>query len=162
LFEEVEMKRSIKTSVLSVAAATGLSLTTPVVQAAGPFQYHPLTPCRIADTRGAQAPVMAPQQDRSFQVQGFGACGVPSGAKAVSLNITVTQPTAPGYLTLYPSNVTRPTNVSSINFVPGDTVANGAIVPIGPAGLPPSADLRVFAGTTGSVHVILDVSGYFQ
>ena len=67
-----------------------------------------------------------------------------------------------GYLTLYPSNVARPANVSTINFVKNDVVANGAIVPLGPAGVPPNADLRVYSGASGNIDVILDVSGYFQ
>ena len=137
-----------------------LVLSTLPVHADGPFQYHPITPCRLADTRYGNGGVMVPSADRSFQVQGV--CAVPSGAKAVSLNVTVVATGGGGYLTLYPSNVTRPTNVSTINFVRGDVVANGAIVPLGPMGAPPNADLRVFAGTGGNVDVILDVSGYFQ
>jgi hypothetical protein len=145
--------------VLTVVAPA-LVLSTLPVHAAGPFQYHPINPCRVADTRTGNGGTMTASADRSFQVQGV--CGVPSGAKAVSLNVTVVATGGGGYLTLYPSNVARPTNVSTINFVRGDVVANGAIVPLGPAGAPPNADLRVFAGTGGNVEVILDVSGYFQ
>jgi hypothetical protein len=138
-----------------------LALTTaPSYAQSGPFQYHPLTPCRLADTRSGNGGIMTSSADRSFQVQGL--CGVPTGARAVSLNVTVTQPSGAGFLTLYPSNVSRPQNVSTINFVANDTVANGAIVPLGPAGAVPNADLRVYAGLSGNVHVILDVSGYFQ
>ena len=145
------------TAVLTLAPLLLAALPT---QADGPFQYHPITPCRFADTRLGNGGAMTPSADRSFPVQGV--CGVPSGARAVSLNVTVVASGGGGYLTLYPSNVPRPTNVSTINFVRGDVVANGAIVPLGPAGAAPNADLRVFAGTSGTVDVILDVSGYFQ
>jgi hypothetical protein len=148
-----------------VAPLLALTMIPSYAQAAGPFQYHPVTPCRVVDTRPggpqAQAGIMTSLQDRTFQVQGFGTCGVPNGAKAVSLNVTAVSPTAQGFLTLYPNGIANP-GVSTINFVAGDIVANGAIVPLGTAGLVPNADLRVFAGTGGTVHVIIDVSGYFQ
>jgi hypothetical protein len=129
-------------------------------QADGPFQYHPLAPCRLADTRSGSGGPIASGADRSFQVQGL--CGVPSGAKAVSLNVTVVaSQTGGGYLTLYPSGIEKP-KASTINFVANDVIANGAIVPLGAAGVPPNADLRVYAGALGNTNVILDVSGYFQ
>jgi hypothetical protein len=152
--------RSFAKVVMVVAPA--LVLSTLPVQAAGPFQYTPITPCRIVDTRSGGGGTMASLEDRAFSVQGV--CGVPAGAKAVALNVTVvaTQTTsAAGFLTLYPTGVARP-NVSTINFVKGDVVANGAIVPLGTASTPNALDLHVFAGSTGTVNVILDVSGYFQ
>jgi hypothetical protein len=152
------MKRSVKMGVLSVAVSAGLSLAAPALYADGPFQYHPLTPCRLADTRSGNGGVLTTMEDRGFAVQGV--CGVPSGARAVSLNITAVRPTGAGFLTLYPAGIDRPT-VSSVNFVNGDSaVANGAIVPLGDA---PNADLRVFAyAGGGTVQLVLDVSGYFQ
>jgi hypothetical protein len=154
------MKRSVKMGVLSVAVSAGLSLAAPALRADGAFQYYPLTPCRLADTRSGNGGVLAPSEDRAFAVQGR--CGVPAGARAVAVNITAVSPKGAGFLTLYPAGITRP-NVSSVNFVNGDSaVANGAIVPLGAAGTFPNADLRVFAGTGGTVQLVLDVSGYFQ
>lgn len=135
--------------------------------AAGPFRFYALTPCRIVDTRNAPGPTGGPalnhNTSRTFPIQGQ--CGVPSGAKAVALNVTITQPNGNGYLTLYPSDGAQPV-VSNINFVANETaLANGAIVPLGAA----APDLAVFAAVPfpqssppGRVHVILDVTGYFQ
>jgi hypothetical protein len=161
LFEEVQMKRRVKTGVLVVAMAAGLTGMATAVRADGPFQYHPLSPCRLADTRGGNGGVMASNSDRGFAVQGL--CGVPSGARAVSVNVTAVGPNGAGYLTLYPAGITKP-NVSTVNFVGGDAaVANGAIVPLGDAATFAGADLRVYAlAGAGSVHLVLDVSGYFQ
>jgi hypothetical protein len=139
-----------------MAFASVLSLAPLASQADGPFQYHPITPCRAVDTRFGNGGILAAQGDRTFAVQGV--CGVPTGAKAVSLNVTVVGTNGGGFLTLYPSNVAKP-SVSTINFLQGDTVANGAILPLGTTN---GADLRIYAGTTGSVNVILDVNGYFE
>ena len=60
----------------------------------GPFQFFPLTPCRVADTRNAAGvnggPAITVFTTRQFRIQGN--CGVPVGAKAVTLNVTVVQP----------------------------------------------------------------------
>ena len=81
--------------------------------------------------------------------------GVPaSGVGAVVLNVTVTQPTAPGILIVYPDGVTRP-NSSNLNFVAGQTVPNLVIAPVGANG---KVD---FYNSAGTVQMIADVSGWF-
>jgi hypothetical protein len=130
----------------------------------GPFQFHSLTPCRIVDTRnstpaqGGYGPILTSDVERTFPVQNN--CGVPVGAKAATLNVTAVTPTSQGRLTLYPSGITTPL-VSTINFPPGTTaLANGAIVPLSTA----TNDLAVmpFVVGGGQVHLVLDVTGYFQ
>lgn len=134
---------------------------------AGPFQFHSLTPCRIADTRlpgqvvGQYGPVLTSNVERRIPVQGN--CGVPVGATAATLNVTAVSPTNQGRLTLYPSGITTPV-VSTINFPPGTTaLANGAIVPLADHGAHPN-DLAVmpFVIGNGRVHLVLDVTGYFE
>lgn len=71
---------------------------------------------------------------------------------AVMLNITATQTTGSGFVTVYPCGV-RPI-ASTLNFVAGVNVANGAI-----AVLSPDNEICVYANTT--THVIIDMSGYF-
>jgi hypothetical protein len=124
----------------------------------GPYQFYALTPCRVVDTRGATGvnggPALGTAR-RDFQIRGF--CGVPTTAKAVSLNVTVTNATAVSYLTLWPAGQAPP-GVSTINFdATVSALANGAIVGLSTA----TRDLSV-TNANGSVHVILDVTGYFQ
>jgi hypothetical protein len=69
--------------------------------------------------------------------------------------VTVTQPTASSYLTVWPTGTPRP-GTSNINYLAGDTVPNVVIVPIGAAG---SVDFFNFAG---DAHVIVDVLGVFE
>jgi hypothetical protein len=143
---------------LFLTVLTAVFASTALAQS-GPFQYYPLTPCRVVDTRGANGtnsgPVFGSNTTRSFQIRGF--CGVPTTAKAVSLNVTVTQATQPSYLTVWPSGLTQPV-VSMLNFEASDpALANGIIVGLSTN----TQDLSVY-NSFGNVHVIVDVTGYFQ
>src|SRR5207245_8654154 len=84
-----------------------------------------------------------------------GAPGVPSnGVAAVVLNVTVTRTVvAPSSLTVYPAGSTRPLT-SNLNFVPGQTVANGVVVKLGTSG-------QVnFYDAAGHTDIVADVSGW--
>lgn len=145
----------------TLAFAAALALAPEPAPAAGPFQFHALTPCRIVDTRKPAGPTGGPALQsevvRSFPIQGN--CGVPVGAKAVALNVTITQPTNFGHLTLFPSGSAVPL-VSTLNWNPGEpALANGAIVPVSTNAN--DLSLRPFLLSNGTVHVILDVTGYF-
>lgn len=148
---------------ISVAAAglAVLALAPSADAAGGPYQYFALTPCRLVDTRNAVGtnggPALVALAARDFKVQGN--CGVPTGATAATINVTITGGTENGYLSLWPSGTTKPL-VSTINFTPSDpALANGAIVPLSTN----TNDLSVYfgAGGAGSVHLVMDVTGYF-
>jgi hypothetical protein len=68
--------------------------------------------------------------------------------------VTVTRPSAGGFVTVYPSGVARPVT-STQNFVAGQTRANRAIVAVGPDG-----KVNIF-NSTGRTDVVIDVSGWF-
>lgn len=137
-----------------------LVLTAVAPSAHAQYSYYALNPCRVVDTRNANGvdggPIMGANSTRSFTIRGV--CGVPTTAKAVSLNLAITGMTAGGYVTLWPSGLSEPV-VSSINFSGTEpALANGAIV-----GLSTNAqDLSVFAASSASLHIIIDVTGYFQ
>jgi len=126
-----------------------------------PASYFTLAPCRIADTRGPTGPFGGPALPGSGARRRFaiaGQCGVPSGAAAVAVNVTVVSPSGPGNLHLGPSGFAAPT--STINFGAGQTRANNAVV--GLTGYPLGSlwvETDIFPGTT---HFVLDVAGYFQ
>jgi len=73
---------------------------------------------------------------------------------AVVLNITVTDTTAPSYLTLWPDGTTQPL-ASDINWVAGDTLPNLIVVKLGANG---SID---FYNGFGMTDVIVDVVGWY-
>lgn len=118
--------------------------------------FHTVTPCRLVDTRAADGPPLAGGASRTFVLTGR--CDLPFTAKAVSLNVTVTGATAPGDLRLYPGGAPLPL-VSAINYSPGQTRANSAVVVLGEAG---DLAVRCDQATGSSAHFILDVNGYFE
>jgi len=132
---------------------------TPVEAAAAGQDYFTVAPCRVVDTRGG-APIGGPalqgQETRTLAVAGN--CDIPSTAKAVSINLAVTQPTATGNVRLFPSGQAVPT-VSSINYAAAQTRGNNAIIPLNASG-EMAAFVAQPAGTT--VHLIIDVNGYFE
>ena len=88
----------------------------------------------------------------SLPVAGVGS--VPANATAVVLNVTVTNPTADSYLTVYPDGQIRP-NSSNLNFITGQTVPNLVIVPVTNGKID-------FYNLQGTVDVIADLFGYYR
>jgi hypothetical protein len=87
-----------------------------------------------------------------------GTCGIPSTAKALAVNFTVVDAAAQGFLKAYAANQSSPTT-SVINFLPAVTRANNAIVSLATDA---SGGIKVENGSSGTVHVIIDVVGYFE
>jgi hypothetical protein len=123
--------------------------------------FYAVMPCRVIDTRGAAGPSGGPalaagSADRAFVLAG--ACSIPAGASAVSANVTVTAPGAPGNLAIYRGDGVLP-GTSTINFSPGQTRANNVLLQLALDG---TGSVKVHNGSAGSVHLVLDVNGYFQ
>ena len=119
--------------------------------------FTSLTPARILNTKnGTGAPQTPVGAGGTLKLTVEGVGGVPaSGVAAVVLNVTVTQPTQSGYITVSPDGVARPT-VSNLNFSPGETVPNLVVAPVGADG-----EVDLYNGSPGTVQLIADVSGYF-
>ncbi|MEP7113236.1 MAG: hypothetical protein ABI862_08225, partial [Ilumatobacteraceae bacterium] len=122
-----------------------------------------LLPARLMDTRPGFATV-----DGQVQFQGIGRLhggapgfalkvtergGVPANADSVVLNVTATDATGAGFVTVYPCGQAQPL-ASSLNYLTGGTAPNSVIAKVGVAG---SVCFFVFA----DVHVVVDVDGYF-
>lgn len=145
-------------AVLMPAATLIAGAPAPVAAAEAPPRPGGLTavtPARTLDTRigvGAAAAKVGPGRTIDLQVTGRG--GVPStGVAAVALNLTVTEPTAVGFLTVYPTGETRPL-ASSANFVAFQTVANAVVARIGTGG-----KVTIY-NSSGTSHLIADVAGW--
>jgi hypothetical protein len=113
--------------------------------------YNAMVPARVLDTRATSSIVGGATTDVPITGQ---AGGPPAGATAVALNVTVTQPSGPSYLTAWPSGAARPLS-SNLNFVEGQTVPNMVIVKLGTGG-----KISLFTETPNS-QVVVDVMGYF-
>ncbi len=77
--------------------------------------------------------------------------GVPVDAAGVAMNVTVTAPAAPGFLTVYPCGDTP--LASNLNYVHDQTVPNFVI-----SGLSPDGDVCI--DTSAVVDVVVDLAGY--
>ena len=127
-----------------------------VVDVAGYYTdgFHPISPARLADTRSGVCGIrLGAGETRLVAVAGAG--GVPAGpAGAVALNVTIVNPTAPTYLTVWPSGQPQPGS-SNVNAIVG-TVANMVTVGLGADG---AIAVSNFAG---SADVLIDVAGWFD
>src|SRR5829696_2294566 len=67
--------------------------------------FVPVEPCRVVNTRDipADGPKVDNRDTRDFTIQGK--CGVPVGAKAIAINVTVTQQGSQGFLSVFPSDL---------------------------------------------------------
>ena len=74
-------------------------------------------------------------------------------AEAYSLNFSVVPHGSLFYMTVWPTGGTRPT-VSTLNDIPGQIIANAALVPAGTGG-------KVSVFPTNDTDLIIDINGYF-
>ena len=122
--------------------------------------YHPTVPTRVLESRVDVPPTV----DRV--ASGLGrrragsvtelplagrALGLPPGA-AVVLNVTVVDPSAAGFVTVWPCGSDRP-NASSLNFAAGQTIANLVVTTPGSGG-------GVCLYTQQDTDLIADLEGY--
>jgi hypothetical protein len=122
--------------------------------------FMSLTPGRVLDSRAGTGVKgrFATNVARSFQV--VGKAGVPTGAIAVTGNLTLVKPTGNGWAFVGPSIPSNPAtlNCSTVNAPAGDTRANGVTVKLGAGGTLSA----VWSGPAGSTaDLLFDVTGYF-
>ena len=118
--------------------------------------FFPLTPCRVADTRGAPGtfggPSLVSGRERIFPLLSPG-CQIPDSAQGYSLNFTVVPRPTLGFLTVWPTGQSQPT-VSTLNDTTGVVTANAAIVPGG-------TNQAISVYPNGNTDLIIDIDGYF-
>ncbi|WP_405675350.1 hypothetical protein OG848_46305 [Streptomyces canus] len=120
--------------------------------------YTPVPPVRLLDTRHSigvttTTPVAA-GADLVLPIPSV--AGIPAAdISAVVANVTVTQPTAGGHVTVYPDNGASVPTASNLNFTAGQTVPNLVTVPVDGGGV-------VFHnGSSGTVHLLMDLQGFY-
>ena len=117
------------------------------------YQFYPLTPCRIIDTRSGNSGPLQAGEERDYTMAGQ--CGIPATATAYSFNVTVLPTNKElDYLTVWPEGQAMPV-VSTLNDSPGTVVANAAIVPAG------SKNATAFYAHDNPANLLVDVNGYF-
>ena len=121
---------------------------------------HAILPVRILDTRPAtHIGVVTPgplAAGATLVLQVTGAGGIPSsGVLGISVNVTVVQPVAAGYLTLYPTGGTVP-GTANIDFPKLVNTSGLVITPLSAAGR-----VSILNKSTGPISLIADVSAWF-
>ncbi|MCX6520300.1 MAG: hypothetical protein NTZ21_06530 [Actinobacteria bacterium] len=122
-----------------------------------------LTPARLLDTRADGTTIdgafqregaVGPNTVKTLTVAGRGLVPAGATAGAVALNVTATEPTGNSFITVFPTGSSQPT-ASNLNVVPGQTVPNMVIVPLGTAG-----QINLY-NQGGNTHLIVDVLAWF-
>ncbi len=136
--------------------------------------YMPLaSPARLCDTRAANPSGLVGGDAQCNGVANAGtrlAAGathnvvvannnaIPLGATAAVLNVTVVNPAASGYLSVFPEGATQP-NTANVNYAAGQVTGNRVIVPLSSTG----AHLgEVSIYSKAAADVVVDVSGYYS
>jgi len=124
----------------------------PEAGGAGGGAYVPLAPTRI-DAGTALTSTSAATETATVQVSGL--AGVPAGASAAMLNVTVTNTNMSSWLGVYPGAVPATNPTSLENWTAGGIVSNRILAPLSSTGT-----ITVF-NNSGNATVIVDVSGFF-
>ncbi len=128
-----------------------LPVPTPSTTFADASSFVPVTPVRLLDTRTTKS--VPAQGAITLTVAGIN--GVPSGASAVSVNVTVTNTRGSGFVTVWPTGGTMP-GVSNLNFVAGQTVPNLVTVKVGTNGT-----VSLYNSSVSAVDLVVDLGGYY-
>jgi hypothetical protein len=144
------------------AGAGGLLTASATIGAGERAVFVPITPCRWIDTRptetvGSRSMPLGPGDTFITAARGaVGNCNIPAGAVGLVLNVAVVQPSGSSFLTVFPGDATRPL-AASVNWIGGQPpLSNAVTTDIG-------GDGRVaFFNLAGTVHIAVDVVGYFE
>lgn len=119
-------------------------------------------PERVFDSRNGALPDLATDgmistgRTRTIDLLASGSEQIRENVDGVMVNLTVTQTTGTGFLTVYSAELTTPPPISSVNWTgSGQTVANLTV------SATQFARLKVTCGGTGSTHFIIDVLGTY-
>lgn len=128
-----------------------------------PSAFHGLTPARLMDSRPnmptidglfAGAGPVGGGSTTNLTVGGRGGLPAKLLGSGVVLNVTVTESTGTGFVTVWPAGQPRP-NASNLNYTPGATIPNTVVVAAGVA-----EQVSIF-NSDGASHIVVDVLGYF-
>lgn len=116
--------------------------------------FVPIDPTRVLDTRELSPSGVQPGRDIEASVGGS-APFAPGNPTAVAANVTVTGPTAGGYIMVCPGYAVCD-KTSTLNFGPGQTIANAAMIGVNLDSFYMEND------SGGTVNLITDVFGFYN
>jgi hypothetical protein len=118
-------------------------------------------PCRVLDTRESSGPIagspaLMPGETRSVVLGGR--CHVPENAAAVSANVTIADLAGSGDVRIVPGDYAH-SPATTITVRPGAARANNALLYLATDG---SGTVSVRNDSSGPIHLVIDVNGFFQ
>ena len=120
----------------------------------GTSAFTPVTPVRLVDTRNSVGAVGRVAAGRQVVVQVADGVRVPADATAAVVNVAAVNPSAPGFLLVYPCSEEVP-DTSTLNYVAGQTVANTTIAALSSAG-------QLCAWTFAETDILVDITGWLS
>ncbi len=148
---------------LALVLGAGGVLTSSAATPGTASTFVPITPCRLADTRpgtdniGTRNTPIGPNDTFTAQVTGTnGNCTIPTTATGVSMNITAIAPTAASFLTVWPTDQTRPLT-ANLNWTAGQAPTPNAVT----ATLSTTGAISLY-NLSGNVDVTIDIVGYYE
>ena len=151
---------NVETVVLAHGDPTGgINVPGPTTVSVYDLEVEAIEPIRLLDTRSTGMTIDmvalgggANPAGNVLRIPVAGRGSVPSGATAVSLNLSVVAPDAKGYVTLFPCTATMP-RASALNYEAGAVTGNGSFAKLSAQG-----ELCIF--TLATTHLVIDVNGY--
>jgi hypothetical protein len=148
----------------ALLAGTLTIIAVNVGDAAGnsPSSLVPIVPCRLADTRadqqvGSRGQPIPANTSVTFAVWGTnGECTIPSTATGIATNVTIVNPSAGSFLTVYPSDAATRPKASNLNWLPGSPPTPNQVT----VALSADGAINVY-NLAGTVDVIIDIVGYY-
>ena len=123
----------------------------------------PIVPCRLADTRADQKvgvigqPIPA-NASATFAVWGSnGECTIPNSATGIATNVTIVNPTADSFLTVFPADATTLPKASNLNWLAGSPPTPNQVT----VGLSANGAIKVY-NLAGTVDVVIDIVGFYS
>ncbi|MEO7398668.1 MAG: hypothetical protein ABIW84_08910, partial [Ilumatobacteraceae bacterium] len=142
--------------------AGGLMTASATIDTGERAVFVPIVPCRVMDTRsgsdnvGPRSTPIGSSETHTISVLGVnGNCTIPADATGLAMNVTIINPTANSFLTVFPSGAVRPL-ASNLNWVAGQPPVPNAVT----ADVPGDGKVS-FYNLTGTVNVAADIIGYF-
>ncbi|MFE2126925.1 hypothetical protein [Streptomyces amritsarensis] len=147
-----------KVKVTATDVAKGVQAANEVAFVTPGAKFVPIDPTRMLDTRNGTGTSAGKVPGRgSTRVKVASSRDFQDGLTAVALNVTVTNTTDSGHVTVWSGdkNSGRP-DTSNLNYTAGGSVPNMVIVPVGADGY-----VELFNGGWSSVDLIADITGRF-
>ena len=123
--------------------------------AVNPPTFHSMTPLRIVDTRLGQGVALAKVHGGQTITFSAAGSGVPSSALGIVLNVTAINPSAGGYLTVFPGGMPRPL-ASNLNLTAGVNQPNLVETKLGPNG-----GISIF-NDNATLDIAVDIAGWYD